>query len=72
MSRYIELMNKKKRTELEELEYDYLDKTYQLNGLIQTAKSLGNKNWRDNAFIKQAYKNYLNAKQKYEEMRNRL
>ena len=69
MNRFIELMKKKNRTELEELEYDYLDKTYQLNGLIQTAKSLGNKNWRDNFMIREAYQNYLNAKEKYEKAR---
>ena len=66
MNRLCELMEKENKTELEELEYDFLESTYELNGLIKTAKQLGNKNWQNNFMIKDALTRYEQAKAKYQ------
>jgi hypothetical protein len=66
MNRLLELADKKDRTELEELEYNYLDKLQNLNGLIALAKSMGNKNYQNNFMIKDAMEQYIKARDIYE------
>ena len=66
MSRYLELMNKSNRTELENLEYNFLDKVQNLDNLITMAEKMGNKNWRNNFMIKDSFEQYKKAKAEYE------
>lgn len=62
---FIALLQKKDRTELEELRYQYLDKVITLVTLTHEARSMGNKHPEDNFLIK-------NAKQKMEAAETRL
>lgn len=66
MSRYLELMNKSNRTELENLEYNFLDKVQNLDNLITMAEKMDNKNWRNNFMIKDSFEQYKKAKAEYE------
>lgn len=62
---FIALLQKKSRTELEELRYQYLDKVITLVTLTHEARNMGNKRPCDNFIIK-------NARQKMEVAEARL
>lgn len=62
---FVSLLQKKDRTELEELRYQYLDKIITYVTLTHEARSMGNKHPEDNFLIK-------NAKQKMEAAETRL
>jgi len=62
---FVALLQKKDRTELEELRYQYLDKIITYVTLTHEARSMGNKHPEDNFLIK-------NAKQKMEAAETRL
>lgn len=69
MSRYIELMQNKNRTEKENIEYVFLDKQYRLQSLVDLARSMGNKKPYDNWMVQDAFREYEKAKAEYEKAR---
>ena len=66
MTRFIELLNNKNKTEKEELEYIYLDKAETLHGLMDMARRMGNKHPEKNFLIVDAMEKYEEAKKAYE------
>lgn len=62
---FVAILQKKDRTELEELRYQYLDKIITYVTLTHEVRSMGNKHPEDNFLIK-------NAKQKMEAAETRL
>lgn len=62
---YVLLSNKKDRSVIEELQYDYFDKLITYTSLVRQAKELGNKNPQDNCLVADAREHVEKAEQKF-------